>query len=36
MNKNAPAIEALRKQIQVIAFEANLFDLGISNGVPYH
>lgn len=35
-HKNTLAIEALRKQIQVIAFEANLYDLGISNGVPYH
>ena len=36
INNNALAVEALRKQIQVIAFEANLYDLGISNGVPYH
>ena len=35
-NPNALAIESIRKRIQVVAFEANLYDLGISNNVPYH
>jgi hypothetical protein len=30
-NQNSTCIEALRKQIQVIAFDANLFDLGIAD-----
>ena len=33
MKSNKAAIEAIRKQIQRIAFDANLFDLGIAD---YH
>ena len=36
MNDNALVIESIRKRIKVVAFEANLYDLGISNNVPYH
>ena len=35
MKSNKLAIEAIRKQIQVIAFDANLFDLGIITDNPY-
>lgn len=35
MKTNSIAIEALRKQIQVIAFDANLFDLGIITDNPH-
>lgn len=34
MDTNKIAIEAIRKQIQKIAFDANLFDLGMSDN-PY-
>lgn len=32
---NSAAIEAIRKQIQIIAFDANLYDLGIITDNPY-